>query len=101
MTTFAKTPITSTYLVAFIISEFTCTTGEPIEVDVIQQDVCSRPETAEIRALAVEKSPPIMRALEALTGVQYSFSGIGKMDQYAIPDFAAGAMENWGLVTYR
>lgn len=100
MTTFAETPLMSTYLIAFVVSDFTCTEGAEIEAN-IPYSVCSRSETYYTRNHAVELGPKIIWALEELTGVKYSVSGIGKMDQYAIPDFAAGAMENWGLVTYR
>lgn len=89
-----------TYLIAFILSEFNCTAGEPIDVDV-PHSVCSTKESESDRALAVEFGPRLMQALENMTGLKYKDQGIRKMQQVALPDFSAGAMENWGLVTYR
>ncbi|XP_060526992.1 uncharacterized protein LOC132702417 [Cylas formicarius] len=97
--TFTETPRMSTYLLAFIVSKFTCTAGDVIAAGVPHR-VCSRPEQADYRALAVELGPPIMRSLENITGSKYG-DQIAKMDQVAIPDFASGAMENWAMVTYR
>lgn len=89
-----------TYLIAFIISDFNCTEGNPIDVDVPHR-VCSSTNTAGDRELAVEFGPRIMQALQNMTGLKYKDQGLGKMDQVALPDFSAGAMENWGIVTYR
>lgn len=89
-----------TYLIAFVISEFTCTNGAEIELGT-SSEVCSQPETASIRDFGVDIGPKIIWAIEDLTGVKYSESGIKKLHQFGIPDFSAGAMENWGLVTYR
>lgn len=88
----------STYLVAFVISDFTCTEGEP--VGTAPYHVCSRDDEAEHRAWAVDVGSKLLASLSEFTGYEYS-NAISKMDQFAIPDFASGAMENWGLVTYR
>ena len=53
---------------------------------------------AESLKLALEVATNILPAYERLFGVAYS---LPKLDLVAIPDFAAGAMENWGLITYR
>ncbi|XP_023311613.1 aminopeptidase N-like [Anoplophora glabripennis] len=97
-TNFAATPVMSTYLVAFIVSEFTCTSGDPVDGAVFQ--VCSRDELADTRKRAAEVGSKVIEKLNEYTGISYSKS-MEKMDQVAIPDFSAGAMENWGLVTYR
>lgn len=49
-------------------------------------------------ALSQLAGPGALDAIRKLTGVDF---GYPKVDQVGIPDFSAGAMENWGLVTYR
>lgn len=103
---FAETPKMSTYLIAFTISEFTPSgdqdgqTEDKYEAGVPHK-VWSRPSTEATRSTAVQYGPKILKALNEFTGIPYKDHGLGKMDQVAIPDFSAGAMENWGLVTYR
>lgn len=43
-------------------------------------------------------TPDIIQFMENFTNILFEFE---KLDQAAIPDFSAGAMENWALVTYR
>jgi aminopeptidase N len=96
---FKQTPLMSTYLVAFLVSEFNCTTGD--EVDGIPTEVCSRPGTQDTTNIALETAPQILAVMQAYTGLSYKDFNIGKLTQAAIPDFSAGAMENWGLTTFR
>jgi len=88
---FQETPPISTYLVAFFVGEFyalkTCAVGIYTHGSYIGQ--------AEYIA---NKSKYLLGAMEEFTGVDYLMP---KLDLLAIPDFAAGAMENWGLNTYR
>lgn len=42
----------------------------------------------------------IIDELDQFTGIKYS-KYMNKMDMAALPDFSAGAMENWGCLTYR
>lgn len=80
-----------TYLVAFFVGEFyamkTRTLGIYTHSKYISQ--------AEYIA---DESPRLLEAMENYTGISYM---LPKLDLLAIPDFAAGAMENWGLNTYR
>ncbi|KAJ8889377.1 hypothetical protein PR048_008876 [Dryococelus australis] len=91
---FEETPMTmSTYLVAFVVSNFVNASSDDGFYRTWQR------EAAVAQAqYSIEVSPSIMRYLEDYTGLDYF---LPKMDQVAVPDFSAGAMENWGLVTYR
>nr|ADK11712.1 aminopeptidase N [Sitophilus oryzae] len=98
-TTFNTTPKISTYLIAFIVSEFTCSQGDLIEGSLVNQ-VCSRNETADTRSWALELAPLVIDSINSYTGINYSRS-MNKLDQIAVTDLSFSGMENWGIVTYR
>ncbi|KAJ9573941.1 hypothetical protein L9F63_008683, partial [Diploptera punctata] len=90
---FEKTPPMSTYLVAFIVSDFEYETDHGI------LKVWARKQAIEQTKYSIEIGQPTIDKMEEfLMGNKYTLS---KMDEVAIPDFSAGAMENWGLCTYR
>lgn len=97
MTRFEMTPPVQTYLIAFLVSDFSFiedrnSEGVPHRIFGIPEDIAEG-----FGNLALDVSRSILDGFEEYLGVNYS---LPKMDQAAIPDFAAGAMENWGLVTY-
>lgn len=60
----------STYLNAFIISNFTCTEGKSIATGVPHR-VCSRQEEEPNRSFATEAGTTLIRTLESITGIKY------------------------------
>ncbi|KAJ1527504.1 hypothetical protein ONE63_007476 [Megalurothrips usitatus] len=92
-TVFMSTLPVSSYLIAFIVSDFDC-----IANDDKTFETWSRKEILPGGKFAQDIGQKALAALSDFNGVNYS---LPKMDQAAIPDFAAGAMENWGLVTYK
>ncbi|XP_053559514.1 glutamyl aminopeptidase [Bombina bombina] len=95
-TRFQKSVPMSTYLVAFAVHQFTARTvhskyGIPLTVYV-------QPAQQETADYAVGVTKIIFDYFEEYFNVNYS---LPKLDQIAIPDFGTGAMENWGLITYR
>jgi len=93
---FAKTPIMSTYLVAFVIGEFDYVEGTDRDGVLIR--VYTPLGKHEQGKFALEIATKTLPFYNDYFGVAYP---LPKLDLIAIPDFAAGAMENWGLVTYR
>lgn len=95
MTAFLTTVKMPSYLVAFIVSEFVHTDGE---LNGLPQRVFSRNGTENDQEWALTTGMLVEKRLSGYFGVPFA---LPKLDQAAIPDFAAGAMENWGLATYR
>lgn len=98
-TTFETTTKMSTYITAFIISDFVWTEAE---FRGLKQRVYSRPGTATHQEFALTSATQIIAALDDYFGVNFKdMLPSSKLYQVAVPDFNAGAMENWGLTTYR
>uniref|UniRef100_A0A4W2GDV4 Aminopeptidase n=1 Tax=Bos indicus x Bos taurus TaxID=30522 RepID=A0A4W2GDV4_BOBOX len=98
VTEFETTPVMSTYLLAYIVSEFTSV--ESVAPNDVQIRIWARPKaTADNHGLyALNVTGPILNFFANHYNTAYP---LPKSDQIALPDFNAGAMENWGLVTYR
>ena len=96
-TFFEPTPVMSTYLLAFVIGKFkskSLKNSHGIDVTTyipLNQSVSTLDFANEVAAKSLDY-------FDDLFGYPYPLK---KLDQVAIPDFEAGAMENWGLVTYR
>ena len=93
---FNKSPLMSTYLLAFIVGELKVVETNKFRVPV--RVYCTPDKDSEHGRFAAELGA---RTLEFYEKEFDSKFPLPKMDMVAIPDFAAGAMENWGLVTYR
>jgi puromycin-sensitive aminopeptidase len=93
---FADTMPMSTYLVAFVVGplEFT----EPVDVDGVPLRVVHTPGRGALAGFALEVGAFALRYFTDYYGIPYPGD---KIDLVAIPDFAFGAMENLGCVTFR
>ncbi|KAJ8664407.1 hypothetical protein QAD02_006069 [Eretmocerus hayati] len=95
-TVFAETPKMSTYLVAFLVSDF-----ESIEDNEGKFRVLARPNAIRNASFALQMGKSIMNELENFTGIPY-FDRLRKIDQVAVNRLGESrGMENWGLITYR
>lgn len=95
-TTFQKSVPMSTYLVCFAVHQFyavkrTSKRGIPLTVYV-------QPEQKHTAEYAANITQIVFDYFEEYFAMNYA---LPKLDKIAIPDFGTGAMENWGLITYR
>jgi puromycin-sensitive aminopeptidase len=93
---FADTIRMSTYLVAFVVGELEAT--EPVMVGSTPLRVWCVPGKLHLARFALDIGAFALDFFERYYGLPYPGD---KLDMLAIPDFAAGAMENLGAITYR
>jgi puromycin-sensitive aminopeptidase len=93
---FAPTMVMSTYLVAFIVGLLEAT--EPVDVNGVPLRIVHPPGKAHLTPFALEVGAHALRFFTGYFGIPYPTD---KLDLVAIPDFAFGAMENLGCVTFR
>lgn len=92
---FAKTPIMSTYLVYLGVGDLEYVSKKAGNVSVRVVTVRGKKGLGKH---ALELACRLLPAYERYFGIRYP---LPKLDLIAVPDFAAGAMENWGAITFR
>lgn len=93
---FAPSPKMSSYLLAFIVGHFEHIQKKTKSGTLVR--VFTTPGKKHQATFALECAAKCIEFYEKYFGIKYP---LPVMDLIAIPDFAAGAMENWGAVTYR
>ncbi|KAJ8981072.1 hypothetical protein NQ317_007209 [Molorchus minor] len=93
---FEKTPIMSTYLVATVIGEYDYV--EDKSTDGVLVRVYTPKGKKDQGLFALEVATKVLPYYKEYFDIAYP---LPKIDLIAIANFSAGAMENWGLVTYR
>ena len=93
---FERSPKMSSYLLAFIVGHFEYV--EKITPEGVKVRVYVTPGKKKQAEFAVNTAAKLMSYFDKYFGIAYPMN---TMDLIAIPDFANGAMENWGAVTYR
>lgn len=97
VTVFETSPKMSTYLLAFIYGDLHCKeakTKSGVDVRVW----ATRAQAPESLDFGLEVAKRGIEFFDEYYGIPYP---LAKCDHVAIPDFSSGAMENWGLITYR
>lgn len=92
---FSTTPKMSTYLLAFLVGDFQCTSGEQ---DGVAIRSCATPDKVALTPYSVEVAKFMLHYYNQYFGIPYPLK---KLDLIALPDFEAGAMENFGAITFR
>jgi puromycin-sensitive aminopeptidase len=93
---FEDTMVMSTYLVAFIVGPFEAT--EPIDVDGVPLRIVHPIGKGHLTDYSLEAGAFALKFFSNYYGIPYPGQ---KLDMVAVPDFAFGAMENLGCITYR
>ncbi|VDK73005.1 unnamed protein product [Onchocerca ochengi] len=93
---FATTPLMSTYLVAFVVGKLEYIEGKTNGDCLVR--LYTVPGKKEQGKFSLEVGIKALDWYSKWFGIDYP---LPKCDLVGIPDFSMGAMENWGLVTYR
>uniref|UniRef100_A0A8D1Q9F4 Aminopeptidase n=1 Tax=Sus scrofa TaxID=9823 RepID=A0A8D1Q9F4_PIG len=86
----------STYLVAFIVSDFKSISK--MTKSGVKVSIYAVPDKINQANYALDAAVTLLEFYEDYFSIPYP---LPKQDLAAIPDFQSGAMENWGLTTYR
>ena len=92
---FGKTPVVSTYLIYLGVGDFEYLTGK---IGKTQIRVVTTKGNKSKGKFSLELGKKLLASYEKYFGIKFP---LPKLDLIAIPDFAAGAMENWGAITFR
>ncbi len=92
---FSTSPKMSSYLVALTVGDWKCISDH---TDGVKISVCTVPGKENLTRFPLEASKAILHYYDNYYGIKYP---LPKLDHIAVPDFQAGAMENWRAIIYR
>ncbi len=95
-TDFEETPHMSTYLLAFVYGELEYLEAKTKKGVLVR--TYATPENVKFTEFALDVAVKCLDFYSEYFGIDYPLE---KCDMIALPDFASGAMENWGCITYR